>query len=165
MGRCLGTADSRRGSSAFARAIHCLAALFVLCGCSDFGPPKGTEGLQNLQPVSGSVTFKGEPTPGAIVLFFPADDPEYPDRRIAGVVEEDGSFVMKSTVDLGSRPGVEPGEYLVAISWNQPVNPRDKDSDEGPDLLPEKYKNYKTSLLSVEILPGTNELDPFELTP
>src|SRR5262249_33154678 len=145
-----------------------LVFLFVSCGilgCSDYGPPKNTEGLQNLQPVSGSVSFEGQPTPGALVLFFPADEPESPFRRIAGVVDEDGSFQMQTTVGEGSRPGVEPGEYLVTISWSEPVNPYDHDSDLGPEKLPEKYQDYKTSNLRVEIVQGTNEILPFELTP
>jgi len=144
----------------------CLAVLCTTFGCNrDYGPPRNTEGLQNLQPVGGSVSFEGKPTPGALVYFFPADEPESPDRRIAGVVEEDGSFEMQTTVGEGSRLGVEPGNYLVTISWSRPVNPYDHDSDEGPELLPERYKDYKTSNLRVEIVEGTNELNPFELTP
>ena len=61
---------------------------------------------------------------------------------------------MMTTVGLGSRLGVEPGEYFVTISWNKLVNPKDRDSDEGPDLLPEKYKDHKTSGLRVEIVAG-----------
>jgi len=145
-----------------------LVFLFISCGvlgCSDYGPPRNTEGLQNLQPVTGSVSFAGQPTPGALVLFLPADEPEAPDRRIAGVVEEDGTFQMQTTVGEGSRPGVEPGEYVVTISWSELVNPYDHDSDIGPEKLPEKYQDYKTSKLRVEIVQGTNEIPPFELTP
>jgi hypothetical protein len=145
--------------------IICLAVLGGVPGCSDYGPPQNTEGLQNLQPVTGSVSFEGQPTPGALVLFLPTDEPESPDRRIAGVVEEDGSFQMQTTVGEGSRPGVEAGEYLVTISWSEPVNPYDHDSDMGPEKLPEKYQDYKTSNLRVEIVEGTNEIPPFELTP
>src|SRR5262245_21807819 len=32
-----------------------LFATWGLLGCSDYGPPRNTEGLQNLQPVTGSV--------------------------------------------------------------------------------------------------------------
>src|SRR5262245_65906416 len=106
------------------RRWACLVALCALPGCSsDYGPPGNTEGLQNLQPVTGTVLFEGKPTPGALVFFFPADEPESPDRRISGVVAEDGSFEMQTTVGEGTRPGVEPREYLVAISWSEPLNP------------------------------------------
>jgi hypothetical protein len=165
MGQVWRAADSRSDLSKFCRAFLCVAALCASSGCSDYGPPKNTEGLQNLQPVTGSVSFEGKPTPGALVLFLDAGDPESTDRRIAAIVDDDGSFVMNTTVGLGSRPGVEPGEYVVAISWSKPVDPTDHDSDMGPDLLPAKYKDYKTSGLRVEIVGGRNELDPFELAP
>ena len=165
MGGPVRATDDRRSGRAFGPTCIGLTVAFCLLGCSDYGPPKNTEGLQNLQPVTGSVSFGGEPTPGAVVFFFPVADLEAPDRRIAGIVEVDGTFEMKSTVGAGSRPGVEPGEYLVSVSWTELVNPSDRDSDEGPDKLPERYKDPKTSGLRAEIVEGTNELPPFELTP
>jgi hypothetical protein len=158
-------ADSLRGDPAFSLAFVCLALVCSLAGCSDYGPPKDTEGLQNLQPVTGSVSFEGKPTPGAVVLFLPADAPDSLTYRVAGTVEEDGSFEMHTTVPEGTRPGVAPGEYVVTISWNELVNPRDRDSDEGPDLVPSRYKDHRTSGLRVEIVEGNNELEPFNLTP
>ncbi len=151
-----------------ARGCRIFVCLFVLCsftGCNDYGPPKNTAGLEDLQPVTGSVSFEGQPTQGAHVQFVEASDPESTDRQIAAVVEEDGSFEVRTAVGAGSRPGARPGEYVVTISWNQRENPRDRDSDMGPDLLPAKYKDHKTSDLRVEVLEGTNELHPFELTP
>jgi hypothetical protein len=139
--------------------------LFVLVGCSDYGPPKGTEGLQDLQAVTGSVSFEGKPTPGAVVLFLPADAAESSTYRVAGTVGEDGSFEMCTTVPEGTRPGVAPGDYVVTISWNELVDPRDRDSDEGPDLVPSRYKDHRTSGLRVEIVEGNNELEPFVLIP
>ncbi len=158
-------ANLRRRICVLPRRFIVLALLAVLWGCSDGGPPKGTEGLQNLQPVSGTVSFQGKPTPGAVVLFHPTADPDSFKKRIAGIVDEEGSFEMSTTVGAGTRPGVEPGSYKVTISWAERVDPNDKDSDMGPDLLPEKYKDHKTSGLTVEIETGSNELDPFELTP
>jgi len=145
----------------FPCAFFCLIALG---GCDDGGPPKNTEGLQNLQPVSGTVSYKGKATPGAVVLFHPTSDPDSHKKRVAGIVDEEGSFEMSTTVGAGTRPGVEPGQYKVSITWAERVDPDDKDSDLGPDLLPGKYKDYKTSGLEVEIETGNNELDPFELT-
>jgi len=143
----------------------CFFALWILAGCGDYGPPKNTEGLQDLQPVSGSVSFDGKPAAGALVLFLPADAPDSSTYRIAGTVEEDGSFEMRTSVPEGTRPGVAPGEYVVTISWNELVDPRDRDSDEGPDLLPSRYKDHRTSGLRAEIVEGKNELEPFDLKP
>jgi hypothetical protein len=159
---------SRAGS-----VVHQRARLFVLLlvslggalGCSDYGPPKNTEGLENLQAVTGSVSFEGQPTPGAIVLFLPVEEPDRFTYRVAGTVDENGAFEMQTSVPEGTRPGVAPGEYFVTISWNEPIDPRDRDSDDGPDLVPSRYKDHKTSGLRVEIVEGTNELQPFELTP
>ncbi len=147
------------------RTCLCIVALSAASGCSrDYGPGKNTEGLQNLQPVSGRVSYEGKPTPGAIVLFLPVDEPDTT-YRIAGIVDEEGAFEMETSVPEGTRAGVAPGEYLVTISWNKLVDPRDRDSDEGPDLVPSKYKDHKTSGLRVEVVEGTNELRPFDLTP
>jgi hypothetical protein len=165
MGRFWVAANLWRRNCALPRRFIVLASLAVLSGCSDGGPPKGTEGLQNLQPVSGTVSFQGKPTPGAIVLFHPTDDPDSHEKRIAGVVDEEGLYEMSTTVGAGTRPGVEPGTYKVSISWAERIDPNDKDSEMGPDLLPVKYKDHTTSGLIVEIETGSNELDPFELTP
>lgn len=162
MGLLLGVEEVRQRCLLVALVLLCAAAL---AGCDDGSPPKNTEGLQNLQPVSGAVSFQGKPTPGAVVLFHSVADPDSHKKRIAGIVDEEGSFEMSTTVGAGTRPGVEPGEYRVSISWAEPIDPDDKDSDMGPDLLPAKYKDYKTSELRVEIEIGNNELDPFELTP
>jgi hypothetical protein len=115
--------------------------------------------------VTGSVSFEGKPTPGAIVLFYPADDPTSAEYRVAGVVDEDGAFEMMTTVPEGSRSGVAPGEYVVTISWNKLVDPKDRDSDLGPDLVPGKYRDFKTSGLRAEVGEGPNEIPCFELTP
>jgi hypothetical protein len=163
MGRLVRGPDFQRGG--LRPAFACLLMICVLVGCSDYGPPKNTDGLQNLQPVTGSVSFEGKPTPGAIVLFYPADDPTSAEYRLAGIVEEDGSFQMQTTVPEGTRPGVAPGEYLVTISWNKPVDPTDRDSDMGPDLIPGKYKDCKLSGLRAEVGEGANELPSFDLTP
>ena len=160
MGRHMRAESARRGCSNLCRVIF---LAFLSFGCSrDYGPPKGTEGLQDLQPVTGSVSFEGQPTPGAVVLFLPVDQPDDFTYRVWGAVEDDGSFEMQTTVPEGTMPGVAPGEYLVTVSWTQRVDPNDKDSDER-DLLPEKYKSHKTSGLRVAIEEGDNELPAFEL--
>jgi hypothetical protein len=114
--------------------------------------------------VTGSVSFEGKPTPGAVVLFYPADDPARTGVCVAGVVEDDGFFEMSTAVAEGSLPGVQEGKYIVTIRWTKRVDPDDKDSDE-LDLLPEKYIEPKTSDLKAEVEAGENELKPFVLAP
>src|SRR5260370_858166 len=61
-------------------------------------PRKNTEGLPNVQPVGGRVSFEGRRRPGGVVLFPPAADPDSHKKRIAGIVDEEGSFEMSTTV-------------------------------------------------------------------
>src|SRR5260370_40888358 len=98
MGRFLGAADLRRRNFVLPRRFLCAAALAALSAGSDGGPPKNTEGLTNLQPGSGTVSFEGKPTPGAVVLFHPAADPDSHKKRIAGIGDEEGCFEMITTV-------------------------------------------------------------------
>ena len=164
MGQLLGAGAIPDRSKGLCRVLVCLSALFAL-GCGrDIGPPAGTEGLDDLQPVTGSVLFEGKPTPGAVVLFVPSLKPESFRYRVAGIVDEDGNFEMQTTVPEGTRPGVAPGKYLVMVSWTEPIDPYDKDTDLR-ELLPEKYTVAMSSGLRVEIDQGPNELEPFELTP
>lgn len=165
MGRFYRAADIGRAGSTLTRIVFGLLAMGGMFGCSPELVSNKTEGLEDLQPVSGSVSFQGQPTPGAVVMFFRKDDPEAKGLRIAGVVDDDGFFEMSTTVSAGTLPGVQEGSYIVTITWAKPINPDDRDSDMGPDLLPEKYKDYKTSNLPVEVVAGDNALDPFELVP
>ncbi len=52
---------------------------------------------------------------------------------------------------------------MVTISWNKKINPDDRDSDDGPDLLPEIYKDPMSSPLHAEVKQGENELPVYEL--
>jgi hypothetical protein len=140
------------------------AMLGGMAGCTGSArPTSNTEGLEDLQPVVGSISYNGQPTPGAIVMFIGEGASEGPGPRIAGIVDDDGTFEMSTTVSAGTLPGVQEGKYIVTVSWNKKVDPDDKDSDDGPDLVPEIYKDPATSPLRAEILAGENELDPFDL--
>ncbi len=139
-----------------------ICALASLTGCSNQVSSK-TEGLEDLQPVMGSVSFDGKPTPGAIVLFFESNDPKPDGIRISGEVDEDGDFEMLTGVSQGALPGVRAGSYFVTVTWTRPENADDKDSDL-IDLIPAKYGSPKTSPLRVVIKDGENALKPFVLT-
>ena len=146
------------------RAWLLLGIVVCSIGCSaDYGPAKDTPGLQNLHSVVGSVVYKGRPTPGAIVMFFKEGKVDGQGLRIAGTVDEDGDFEMETTVSAGTRLGVQPGKYIVTVSWNEKVDPSDKDSDDGPDLVPTAYKVPGTSTLRAVVEEGDNQLEPFVL--
>ena len=169
MGRLSQAANSRCGNSYLMRVSVGLAALglFTLggvLGCSGGGPSSATEGLEDLQPVSGSVSFEGKPTPGAMVMFFKADDLASKGIRMAAEVDEEGFFEMMTGVAEGALPGVKAGQYIVTVTWTKRLTPWDKDSDM-IDLVPENYGDPKASPLRAEIKAGDNVLDPFVLVP
>src|SRR5262245_50864088 len=69
---------SRRWSELLTVAAIC--GWMGLVGCSrEAGPAE----LNDLVPVSGSIKFKGEPTPGAIVTLYPNDTGGTPKLPIA----------------------------------------------------------------------------------
>jgi hypothetical protein len=162
MGWFYRAADSRCGGSLLMRAFVALVALAGALGCSGGGPSSDTEGLEDLHPVSGSVSFEGKPTPGAIVMFFKADDLASKGFRIAGEVDEEGFFEMMTGVSAGALPGVKEGQYIVTVVWQKRLTPWDKDSDM-IDLIPEKYGDAKSSTLRAQVKAGDNVLDPFAL--
>jgi hypothetical protein len=141
-----------------------LLVLGEILGCSSSLVSDKTEGLEDLQPVSGSVSFEGKPTPGAIVLFFPINNPKERGIRIAGEVDEEGIFEMMTGVSQGALPGVKEGKYVVTVTWTKLENPDDKDSDV-IDLVPVRYGDPEKSPLRAEVVDGENELKPFELVP
>src|SRR5262249_11544025 len=92
--------------------IAMLALSATLASCGPRGGPA-------LYPVTGKVTYKGEPAAGAQVVLAP-DGPPAPGAPGGGgeppsaIVEEDGRF----TVSSGDRgDGAPPGKYKVLITW------------------------------------------------
>ncbi|MDB5391056.1 MAG: hypothetical protein JWM11_6702 [Planctomycetaceae bacterium] len=116
--------------------------------------------------------FQGNPTPGAIVEFIPQDEARSKERkssleiiRAYGKVDDKGEFSMISHVPEGAKPGVEPGTYVVTISWTKPLDPTDKDSGPGPELLPARYQDPLTSGLKFEVQSGSNVVPPITVMP
>jgi hypothetical protein len=130
-----------------------------LSGCSS------SDGAQLgvLAEVVGKVEFEGKPTPGAMIEFFALEDDAAPEMRTFAVVDADGRFSAITAVPDGSTKGAVPGDYAIAISWSKPLDPTDKDSSMGPELLPRKYNNKKTSGLEFLVKPGKNEIPEIKL--
>lgn len=139
-----------------------VVACIGISGCSS-----DPTGLGHLSAVSGEVKFKGEPTPGAIVELVPKGEVSTSNDapRTFAVVQADGKFELQTVVPEGLKKGAPPGEYLILVSWTKPLDPGDKDSSLGPDLLPPKYKDPKSSLLEFDVEAGKNEIPPLNLEP
>ncbi len=126
-----------------------------------------------LVPVSGKVSYKGDPAAGAVVYFQRADShPSSHELVPFGVVQKDGGFSLSSE-GLGS--GAPPGSYNVLIEWrdgteNGVVPVKGKPNlvkrtriHAGPDRLGGRYFNVSKPLLTAEVKPGSNPLLAFEL--
>lgn len=129
--------------------VICFSWIWVTSGCSGAG---GTS-FDNLVPVSGTVTFNGEPLEQGFVSFAPVD----PQGQSATGKIADGKFTMQTTV---SAPGVVAGKYKVMIeSTDTPDAPTAaaKPQELYPkpiNLIPEKYRHPETSGLEIEVASG-----------
>ncbi len=101
-------------------------ATLTLIGCGPGGP--------KLVPATGSVTVKGKPAAGAVVMFHPSDN-KLP--TASGVVGSDGTFKLMSNGEVG----IIAGDYQVTLTWPDPSKkPTEAQimmgtAEPGPDLL------------------------------
>lgn len=137
------------------RTIGVLPFMALLAiGCSKGDDPSWLP----VHKVEGKVVYNGQTVPGALVVLHPADgDPKLPRPR--GYVRPDGSFVVST---YKTDDGAPIGEYKVTVEWRKAVVV-DGDAKPGPNVLPSKYGNPRTSGVVVRIAEGTNQLTPIEL--
>jgi hypothetical protein len=132
-----------------------LAATIAVAGCS---------GQSGLAPVSGKVTYKGQPVSGATVLFMGNENT----RPATAVSGSDGSY---SLMTLDAK-GAMPGNYAVVVTKTdappagEPPSMEDaaKAANRPPpppkELLPAKYSDATKSPLKVEVKLGqSNTID------
>jgi hypothetical protein len=123
----------------------------LLAGCgSDPGPQAEPE---NVVPVSGTLTYKGQPLEYFQITFLPADG-----RRPAmGVTDAAGKFTLGTNA---LNDGAPPGQNKVSVVFVGPPPPdsaTETPSDD-PALLPKpkikipnKYAQAETSELTQEV--------------
>jgi len=142
------------------------SAFFVLAILIGFGGLTGCSQSSSLEPVTGKVRVEGKPARGAMVMFHTDGPANIRSTPATATVGDDGSFTMATGV-LG---GVKPGRYLATVVWPDP-NVKLTDAQrmmgaslsDAPDLLKGRYATRETSGLAVEIKPGINVLEPFDL--
>ncbi|MBX6316173.1 MAG: hypothetical protein IRY99_25170, partial [Isosphaeraceae bacterium] len=126
-------------------AITLLA--LVPLGCGRSGP--------ELAPVTGKVTYKGQPVPRGTISFQPVDPKQ--GAPATGTIEPDGTYTMQTT-EPGD--GVRPGQYRVAITAREEAPILDYIPKTPPpppkSLIPEKYENPETSGLTATVKSGRN---------
>jgi len=142
------------------------------CGRGD-GPP--------LYPVHGKVMYKGEPAAGATVILRRQDaEPNTTPLVPAGQVDDAGDF----TVAVDERgDGAPAGKYAVLIQWRKRseggAEPKPAPSPaakkgrrvvsiDKPELIPDRlegrFMNPDTTPFHVEVKPGENNVDAFDIT-
>jgi hypothetical protein len=131
-------------------------AILFSSGCSK---PHG------IYPVSGRVTYKGEPAAGALVFFHRQDADPAREQTMMAVVGNDGSF----SLDCGALgKGAPPGQYIVLLRWkSDPSRPSPRSPTEAatlPDRLGGRYADPRHPLLHAVVRAETNILPPFELS-
>jgi hypothetical protein len=104
-------------------------------------------------PVRGVVYFEGAPVPQAYVTFTGTIGKTKRTWRADAIAEADGSFVPSTYT---ANDGLPVGKYTVTVVWRRPFF--DARGQPGPNQLPAKYADPKTSGLAVTIKEGANEV-------
>lgn len=116
-----------------------------------------------LYRANGSVSYKGEPLPNAVVYFLPIDEQKDLDGKTPvpfprGMTQSDGTFAVTT---FKPNDGLPPGEYRMTVFCpNQSAPPVD---GEYPELLPSRYQDPNKSGLDATIVEGSNELSSLDL--
>jgi hypothetical protein len=117
-----------------------------------------------LNPVHGKVLYKGEPLKGVLVTFHPKEE-DINFVRPVGLTGEDGAFSLTT----GDNEGAPAGEYVLTFICSEDApSPKSKAmsmnmSVESVDRLKGAYAERSSSTIEIEVKPGTNELEPFQL--
>lgn len=116
--------------------------------------------------VTGKFLFGGAPAPGASLTFYPdvSDIPESDDgessvpSRVVANVGADGVFKISER----GLPIGKPREYTVTAQWHQLVD-NGSDFDPGPNVIPNKYGDPRSSTLRVELAKGKADVGTLEI--
>ena len=105
----------------------------------------GTGRDRDLAPVKGKVRYRGTVPAGATVFFTEtAEKSDSQKYKATGRVEADGNFRLWQP---RGAEGAFPGEYAVTVTWRD-VQP---DGTDGPNRLPPRYADIKTSGLKATV--------------
>jgi hypothetical protein len=133
--------------------------LCLVIGCQQSGLP--------VQPVSGTVTYRGVPLADAVIGFCPKDSSGY---TAAGITEQDGTFTL-NIAGAGAN-GAVAGEYDVVVTKEIAVDNAGRPIPESVELesrpkmksvIPAKYGKAGSTPLTATVVKGKNRFS-FELT-
>lgn len=129
------------------RASGWLVAVAMAVACAGCGPKSDR---LPVFPVSGTLVYKGQPLPNALVAFHPTDksDPRATSSR--ATTDAEGKFSL-STYE--ANDGAPAGQYKVTVECYK-LKGTGKNLEPGPNFLPPKYANPATTSLSFQVEPG-----------
>ena len=136
--------------------LVCLAIVAHGCAETSLVPP-----LPPLQPVSGSVKYRGQPAAAFRITFHPLTDIGPTKYNPSAITDAKGSFRLTS---LKPSDGAPQGEYAVTFEWPDHFN-KETDPDPVPevDRLRGVYNKPEQSRYKIQVHVGENSLPPFEL--
>ena len=126
-----------------------LTTLVVVGGC---GPSSSLD----LAPVSGTVTFRGQPlTQGeGQVIFIPQGQTKGPQG--IGTIKPDGTYEMTTA----NKPGAIVGTHKVTVVCRRKVSAQEaKNLVLGELIIPGKYANPVLTPLEITVEPGGQTYD------
>ena len=149
----------------FGLPVFCCLLMLSLSGCGQPVPSDLTE-FGDLHPVTGRVTYQGQPLVGGSVRFFPVTPPagDSKDDAYSSVVGEDGTFELNTFRAAGRGVGVPAGDFAVSFSWSgHPDDNADLSEDDLPEKLPAKLTRPRTSGVRVTVAAGGTVVTDIEL--
>ena len=142
-------------------ALRSIQALTIACMFIALGGCGGGDGIRVVTaPVSGKVTWKGEPLEKGVIKFIPDKDDQ--GRALPGQMME--AHIVNGQYRIEASPGVAVGRNRVLISATRVIGKEIMDGEEiekHEQYLPVKYNEAST--LSALIQKGENTHD-FDLT-
>lgn len=129
-----------------------LAAGLGLNGCGGGSEVKG------LTPVSGTVTYKGQPLTSGVVTFVPKEVKGGDKASCSGNIDATGHYEIMTGINA---PGVAPGEYQIRIeSWETPPSMGEKGAmNPGKSAIPVKYSAARASGLTATVEGSSKTVD------
>jgi len=120
-----------------------LGLLVLACGCAS---------QSDVQPVSGTVKFDGQPLAGVSVRFTPVDGQQRTTSR--GTTDDTGNFTLRYTSQIN---GALVGKHVVQVDFD-----RGEGLPRPPFKIPVKYN--RQSELSAEVTANGENTFSFDLT-
>lgn len=157
-------------------AVYCLLAV-AFSGCSGGKPP-----LPSTTPVTGTVTYNGQPLEGASVVFVPKDVTA--GKTASATTDAQGKFELTTFVaGTTQAKGAMPGDYKVTVGKSEAgpamtmpeygkatapsapsVGAKEGGATPPKSAIPERYADPDKSQLTATVKPSANEPFTFALT-